>query len=744
MLKRFWWNDLKQNKLISAALIFFMTISPMLLSLGVLLFSGLLGSIENLMENARVPDLVQMHSKELNPEEISRFAEEHEEIEKWQICSFLNLDNSRLFLGEKSLRDSTQDNGLCMQGEQFDFLLDMDGRRPKVLPGQVYVPVCYRTRYALSAGDVMRIGESRLVIAGFIRDAQMNSMMSSSKRFLVNEEDYGKLKGQGEEEYLIEFLLRDGADEHSIGKAYAAQGLPAGGPAITKPLIRMMNALSDGTVILVIFLVSLVVLLVSVLCIRFILALQMQRERKEMGMLKALGFGKKDMMRIYFSRYLLLSGCGAWLGLIAAELLKRPLAKQLRELYGVADRGHRAETAGILTVLATEAVLLLFIRWSLKRTEKMSALDALFAAQEKKTGRGQYGLIGFVTAACGFLMLVPQNLYTTLSSPQFVTYMGIGSGEIRMDLRQAGDTREMTARIAAELEGDIQVKSYAALETRAVLAVLPDGSRENLSVEMGDHSIFPVSFSEGTFPVDETEIALSALNAKELGLSVGDILRLPSEGGEADYRVCGIYSDITNGGKTAKMRGGPETGPVIWSVFYVSLTESADKELWMETYRRMGADVTDIGNYVRDTYAQTLGQLGLASDVAFGMAAAIIGVVVMLFMRLNVEQNRGLISLHKALGFTGRDMKRSFFRKGFLSAAAGCIAGIGLGNLWGEGLCGKILEGFGADGFRFVIVWERMLVLIPAVLLGVSAAAVWIGIAKIGEIKAYECCRGRE
>ena len=73
----------------------------------------------------------------------------------------------------------------------------MDNNRPDVLPGQVYVPVCYRTRYELNIGDTMRIGSEGLTVAGFLRDAQMNSMMASSKRFLVSQWDYERLKPRG-------------------------------------------------------------------------------------------------------------------------------------------------------------------------------------------------------------------------------------------------------------------------------------------------------------------------------------------------------------------------------------------------------------------------------------------------------------------------------------------------------------------------------------------------------------------
>ncbi len=762
-------NEIKQNKLYSLMTVFFMAASAMLTALTVLLFANLAGAVGSLMDKAQVPDYMQMHAGELDEEVIARFADNHEEIEKWQICPFLNLDNSRITLGGHTLADSTQDNGLAVQGEQFDYLLDMENKLPQVRPGEVYVPVCYRARYGLSVGDSMVVeigagpGDSmefkekrrEFVIAGFLRDAQMNSMMASSKRFLVNAADYESIKqqdcgirGNSQEEYLIEFLLEEGTDTNVFGRAAAEAELPANGPAITKPLIRMMNVLSDGTMIFVIFLVSIMILLISLLCIRFMLLLQMEQDKREVGMLKALGVGKIQILRIYFAKYLLFALSGAGIGILAPFVVKRPMERQIQELYGVPDRGFLAGVLALMGVLFTEGILLIFVRVLLKKMDKMPVLKALSGTQEAKTGRGQYVMIGFVAAACVFLVLVPQNLSSTMSAPEFVTYMGIGDGEIRMDVRQTGDIDRTTAQIADALEKDEQVEKYTVLRTKTCTAVSPDQKTVNLTVETGSHWIFPVSYLEGGPPEGEKEIAISSMNAVELGISVGEDLRLFTGGKETDYRVCGIYSDITNGGKTAKAFHIDGEEPVLWSVLYVSLKgsgqmEAARKEQWMAGYRQMGADVIAIGDYVKDTYSQTLAQLRLASVAALGIAVSVTALVVVLFMRLIVEQNRDSISLHKALGFTSKNMKRIYFIKGMCPAIVGIAAGLFMGNFWGEGLCAMVLKSFGVDGFRFVTDGKKAAAAFFLLMI-TAAAAVWTGIREIKRVRACECCMGRD
>lgn len=746
MIRTFIRNDIHQNKLLSVVTTVFMAISAMLIALTAGLLIHLLGAIDHLMVQAQTPDFLQMHMGEIDREEVRRFAEAHTEVREWQICGFLNLENGTVSLGGHSLANSTQDNGLCIQNEDFDYLLDMEDQLPLVIQGEVYVPVCYRALYDLHIGDTMQIGDDELEIAGFIRDSQMNSMMSSSKRFLVSEADYENIKGQGEEEYLIEFLLQEGADAGAFGTAYASEGLPANGPTITGGLIRMMNALSDGMMILVIFLASIIVVLISMLCIRFILSLSMEKDKKEVGMLKALGIGEKEIRQLYFAKYILLSVCGAIVGLLLSYLLKEPLIKQMKELYGGAENGWQSGIVSIPAVLLTEGMILLFIRHCLKKTERLSALEALFSKQKEKKNVRQYLLIGFVTAACAFLMLVPQNLYSTLSSSEFVTYMGIGNGEIRIDVRQTENINQTTEQVVKKLESDPRVGQHTVLQTKNYPAYLADGRMYNLNVEVGNHTVFPVSYVKGTAPVTETELALSSLNAKELGLSVGDHLQLLIGSEKRTYTICGIYSDITNGGKTAKAGGAAmqDETPVMWSILYVSLNPSVQSEQWLAEYNGDGVKAVDIADYVMQTYGQTLQEIRLASGVATGAAVVIIFAVVTLFMRLIVEKNRYAVSLQKALGLTNASIQKEYMKEGLLSAAAGVMAGLLIGGILGEDLCGIIIRSFGADGFRFVIAWRNVLFFIPAILLLAAGASVRIGISEIQNVKAFECCTRKE
>ena len=55
-------NDIKTNKLVSAAACIFMAVTAMLLGLSILLYLSLGDSIDSLMSKAETPDFLQMHA----------------------------------------------------------------------------------------------------------------------------------------------------------------------------------------------------------------------------------------------------------------------------------------------------------------------------------------------------------------------------------------------------------------------------------------------------------------------------------------------------------------------------------------------------------------------------------------------------------------------------------------------------------------------------------------------------------
>ena len=573
-------NDISNSKAITLTTMIFVAAAAMLVSLAAILIVNLTGALHTMMAQAKTPHFMQMHSGEMDTGRFAAFAEQNSKVEEFQVLEFLNVDGAQIVIDGNSLADSVQDNGFCTQSETFDYLLDLDGNIIHAFDGEVYVPICYWKDGTAKLGDKAVISAKEFTVAGFLRDSQMNSLLASSKRFLVSEKDYAQIKDFGNTEYMIEFRLRDLSALGAFENDYTFAGLEANGPTITYPLFQTINAISDGLMIAVILLISILVVAIAFLCIRFTLLAKIEDDYREIGVMKAIGLRVSDIKKIYLAKYAAIAAVGCILGFILSFVFRGMLLENIRLYMGESENASFALLFGIVGILLVFLAMIAYVSGVLKRFRKISAAEAIRfgTTQEKSVGAKHFVLSGnrlldtniflgvkdvlirkrlyatmlAVLMISAFILIVPQNLYNTISSESFVTYMGIGKCDIRIDIQQTDHIPEKAAEIAKEMERDKAISKYAVLTTKTFKAKKSDGSEERIKIELGDHSVFPVKYSGGRAPATEDEIALSAINADELSKKVGDTITLLMEGKEKNLTVCGIYSDITNGGKTAK------------------------------------------------------------------------------------------------------------------------------------------------------------------------------------------------
>lgn len=321
LLKR----DLLRKKSVSAMLFALIFASALLASGGTGMILYVFESTNSLMTKAAVPHYVQMHSGALDVRAIDRWAARNRLVREHQIVEMVPVEGSRLYFGGRDAPEtaSVMDFYFVRQNERFDFLLNLDNERVDVAPGEIAVPIYFMRQRQLAAGDRLRIVHPEyvreFVIRDFVRDAQMNPSIVHSKRFVIHPDDYDFLKRHaGAVEYLIEFRLHDAGHLGAFHAQYESSGLPGTGPAVDMNLFRLLNALTDGIVSAALLMVSLVLMLIAMLCVRLTLLSTMEEDVREIGVLKALGASRRFIRRIYLAKYIVLAGTASLCGCAAS------------------------------------------------------------------------------------------------------------------------------------------------------------------------------------------------------------------------------------------------------------------------------------------------------------------------------------------------------------------------------------------------------------------------------------------
>lgn len=768
MYKRIIRNDISKSKLITLTTTIFVAVAAALVALSAILVVNLSGAIDTLMKQAKTPHFVQMHSGDIDTVRLADFAEQNSHVDEFQVSEFLNVDGAKIVIDGNSLVDNIQDNGFSTQSEKFDYLLDLGGNVINVSDGEIYVPVGYMKDGTANVGDKVVVDGKKFTIAGFLRDSQMNSLLASSKRFLVSENDYAAIKGVGSTEYLIEFRLKDLSEISAFETDYTSAGLEANGPTITYPLFKMLNAISDGLMIAVIFLVSVLVVAIAFMCIRFTLLAKIEDDYREIGVMKAIGLRVSDIKKIYLAKYTVIAATGCILGFALSFVYRGMLLENIRLYMGESENSSFANLFGIVGILLVFFAIIAYVNIVLRRFRKISATEAIRfgTSQEKTVGVKRFTLSGnrlfntniflgikdvlvrkklyatmlVVLMISAFIIIVPQNLYNTISSKSFTTYMGIGNSDMRIDIQQTDNMSKKAEEIIKTMISDSAISKYALLTTKTFNIRLEDGTEERLKIELGDHSIFPVDYSDGAAPGSVDEIALSVMNADELNKKVGDIITLVNEGEERNLVVSGIYSDITNGGKTAKAVFTDNSADIMWYVICAKLSDQSliGSKVLEYTDRFNYAKVSDIDEFIGQTYGSTINSVGKASYASIVVALIITVLVTLLFMKMLIAKDRYSIAVMKSLGFTNSDITIQYVSRSVFVLIVGIVFGTLLANSLGEVLASAVISWFGAASFKFVVNPLSAYLLCPLMMICSVLIATIIGTSSAGQIKISE------
>ncbi|PFM41178.1 ABC transporter permease [Bacillus cereus] len=759
MIRRMLKRDFSQNKMIITILFMFIMLSSLLMASASSNVINLLNSMEQLFKVSNAPHFVQMHAGEINQKSIDSFVAKTSFVKKQQTTEMIQVGGSNIFIKKRNQAEhnSVMDISLVKQNTNFDFLLDLNNEVVDVRKGEIGVPIYYMQKYNLRIGDkiwvVKNNNELEFTISAFVRDVQMSPSIVSSKRFVISDEDFERIKRNfGESEYLIEFQLTDLDKINVFETLYESSNLPQKGPSITYSLFKTLNSLADGTIAAVLIIISALLMLIAILCIRFTIMTSMEEDYREIGVMKAIGITSKEIQKLYVTKYIVIAASGCICGYIFSLFVTKIFTSNISLYMGTANTSILHFIVPLIVITLLFIAVILFCRIILRNFRRITAIDALrsrdnlgkrkfkssFSLYQTKITNVNifigiqdvvkrfklYRVLSIVLIIAVFMIVVPVNCLYTIQSPKFVNYMGTGKSDIRIDLQQTENIEKRFKDVISYLRNDEEVEKYAAFVTSTFKIVKADGTHENLNVEVGDFTKFPLDFIQGMAPKNENEISLSYMNANELKKNVGDKIVLFVEGKEKALTISGMYQDVTNGGKTAKASFSYNKENILWYVVNVDMKPTVNLQEKVKEYKHNfhSAKITDTDDYLTQTLGETIKQLRLVTQVAILIAILISVLITAMFFKMQLAKDSSQILIMKSIGFSYKDIRIQYITRSIAIVLIGILTGTFLAATFGEMLVSWLGSFIGMAHIKFIVNPIVSYVICPAILF-ISVAA---------------------
>lgn len=736
-------QDFRKNPWKNLVLFLFICLSATIAVTVTLTLAQLFTAISSMYERANPPHFLQMHEGDVYQEDLDDFNGGYDGITHWQTVPMINVYGEELSISNETgkqftLSDCRLDISFVRQNDGYDVLLDGNRDRLEIQEGKIGVPVILLDQFDIETGDTITLNSKgvtrEFIVSDYVYDGQMNSTLCSSTRFLISDRDFNAMSGNvGEREYLIEAWFLDSGQAAAYQTAYeqSDRNLPKNGQAITYTMIFLLSALTDLLMAVVFLLAGILLMVIALICLRYAVLAELEEDMREIGTMKAMGIPEKGIRNLYLGkiRFLTMAGCGV--GFLLAFFMTAFLTEHISRTFGSQPFGIMSISLAALTAVIVYGIILIFSQKILRHLKKASVIDLMVT--EKGFGRRTtahdglrkfrklpvswliglyevrhgYGIVFGLLLIVSFLILIPMRTVQTMESREFVTYMGSPICDLLVEAGQGENLearRELAVRVLTEETGQGMIQKMDTLRRVRLQAVRSDGEIIGIHIDTGENAGAGLKYLAGKNPVSGVEIALSYLMADELEKNVGDEVDVLVGGEKKEFIVCGIYQDVTSGGRTAKTCAGFPQEQAEKYGFVLTLSQGNADSLASGLRKKLGSgySIENMEEFLRQTLGGVTAQVRQAEQIILLIGICLTALITALFLKLRIAREAAALSAKKAMGIPYGEIWKQELYPILLAGGLGSVCGICLAELLGDRLISALFQAMGIGLKRIV------------------------------------------
>ncbi|MFC3931556.1 FtsX-like permease family protein [Streptococcus dentapri] len=446
--------------------------------------------------------------------------------------------------------------------------------------------------------------------------------------------------------------------------------------------------------------------LITLICLRFILLAEIERESSEIGLLKAIGLPNKTLKWLYLQKIVLIASVGSLIGYPLAILFLPITTKRIRETFGETSLSLSNGVLGFVIAFLLFCFVCFYSSKVLNRIKKASVVELLvqengFSKLRKKKHslppvhhlsanglvtrrklKNSYAFPFWLCLLVSFAIFLPYRLISTMNDSEFITYMGSRPYDISVEVVEgrAIESRAKTAKQILQTFAKPHSFSYDEIKRTSLQAISSEGKVISLPTDIGKNTGTKLHYLKGSSAKTDREISLSLLAADELGKNVGDTLTFTVNGQSYSLKIVGLYQDITNGGKTAKMtRNLPQANAQKY-IFYLHLANSKQKKATLRAlssaFSKTGYRISDAQGFIQQTLGGVIQQLQKTFYAMLSVCLLVFSGILFFFLTLHINRHQKEIIFKRTLGIPFSSIYLQELYPLLISSLLGAFSGI--------------------------------------------------------------------
>ncbi len=690
-------KDLKRKKAMNVILLVFIILASMFVSSSVNNILSVTTALDNYFEMANVPDYIVLTIDKSLEVDVDAIINSASSIDRCGNEKILFMSPGHLIFEDESMTAVNGTNILQSDKDlSMNYFLSDGSILETVKQGEVYLTSGRAETIGLEIGDKITIEiesiSREFTFAGTIKDAALGSEMNSICRYFINadafenffsDENIKKFYG-GNIYYIHTDDLQTTISE--ISEASESSALTG-----DKALIKFTYVF-DMIVTGVILVVSLILIAIAFVVLRFTITFTLSEEFREIGVMKAIGIGNLKIRGLYLVKYAALSVIGAVIGLVLSFPFGEMLMSVSSKTIIISDQNPIF--INIICAALVIAVILLFCYGCTGKVNKMTPIDAIRNGQTGERFRKKnimslgksklptapflalndivsspkrFSIITFTFFLCLSLLLILSATVSTMKSGTLISAFGYAEYHISIPrdnsitfMTEGG--RERLEEFLDEMEETLAENGMPAScseEMSFTLPVFYGENKSNIAINQGVGTTMDMyGYTAGTAPQNTNEIAITRISANKLNANIGDTVTIKTVDGNKEYIITAFFQTMYNQGNGIRLHADEEINYIQaqgGSAVHVFFTDDPDnkeiarriekcKELYPES-----DEIETIEKIVADMIGVTEALNAVKSLVAI-LTIVLAALITVLMERSFIAKEQGEIALMKAIG----------------------------------------------------------------------------------------------
>ena len=621
----------------------------------------------------------------------------------------------------------------------------------------IYVPYVCRTFFGFGLGDMLTISsgewDETFIIAGFTEDVLFGSR--SNIAFDLPQASFRSLQEKtGADCDAAVVMIKTEGSVSGLANRFSefVAGRSDGEMFYNTSDINYAEASRSNNLniyVAVMNAASFIGIAACFMVIWFHMRNTLDKDLKELGTLKAVGYGGGQIVMSYVLQFLFLGLAGGMAGIglsqcIMPEVIKN-IATDIGFVWNTAFLG-RAAGRNLLAVLLVIGAVTLFLSRGIFRIRPVEAIQERGKVQPsgRKGGMTMESSPFPVNLSIIFKMISSERIKSILTGVVISVIMCVAGFAVILYVRLVNDKGGMlqvtgtevysvnvqpsrpedAAEIAREMEREGVRKVMLAVEPGSSRLLCDNGVYAALGVYSDYGALENPSLYAGRYPKHENETAISGNLAEALGKEIGDTIEVSQifqeAAGEGTFLIVGLTQGTYTGGMDIylTMEGLSLVDPgAQWQTVHIYLEEGIDAEEYCSRLEERFLDrISYAGGFERVFYSQLAPIISSVSGVvSFIMAVMFLLVIIMGYFVTNsiLLTHKRDFGIMKALGYSNGQIISQTVVTFMLYIAGGSLLG-GIALYFGSNaVLAGLFRGMGVYQltFRFPAVWIVVLVL---------------------------------